>query len=306
MAVHDVHSKIVCFSQNTKFKAEKPYTTAFSVADQPGAIPSNHEFDPRDMIIHDVRKRGHFDLNTAGFQFMKHNISLTREDFDSNDTVEDRYYAEINSFTQKSLPRYSAIAFLEYEVCNLTQAFRSIHTTAVGRIESGASFFHMLQVTLPYVDHTSDHAVRRLEKALSSQYPELLEQPFEVLKQVHHAIERTRRRLIPFNIWRLLRGPNNDWPLALCDYRQVNPERDSLKNDILFREEAGENILLKYNDSHQCYYMSDQNVDDVIVFRNAETDSPNSARRLTVLVVLFSYSRFLFQSKSRKRPAVRS
>ena len=123
MAGRDVHSQIVYFSQNDKFKAEKPYTTAFSVADRPGAIPSNHDFDPRDMVIHDVRKHGHFDLNTAGFQFMKHNTSLTREDFDSIDIVEDRYYAEINDFVQKNLPQYSTVAFLEYEVCNISQVF---------------------------------------------------------------------------------------------------------------------------------------------------------------------------------------
>ena len=148
-------------------------------------------------------------------------------------------------------------------------------------------------MTLPHVDYTPDHAVRRLEKALGGQHQELLEQPFEVLKQVHHLNGRTRLRLIILSIWRLLKGPNNDWPLALCDYRTVNPERDSLTNDILFREEAGENILLKYNGAHQWYYMSDQDVDDVIVFRNADTDSPNSARRLTLLVVSYSYLRFI-------------
>ena len=123
MARRDVHSQILCFSQNDKFKAEKPFTTAFSVADQPGAIPSNRDYDPRDMVIHDVRKHDDFDLNTAGFRFIKHNTSLTRENFDSIDIVEDRYYAEINDFVQKLSPQYSAIAFLEYEVCNLPRNF---------------------------------------------------------------------------------------------------------------------------------------------------------------------------------------
>lgn len=92
---------------------------------------------------------------------------------------------------------------------------------------------------------------------------------------------------MPLSIWRLLRGLTNDWPLAPYDYRTVNPERDSSRNDILFREKAGENILLKYNDAHKWYTMSDQDIDDVIVFRNADTDSPNSARRSTPRVVPF-------------------
>lgn len=66
-----------------------------------------------------------------------------------------------------------------------------------------------------------------------------------------------------------------------------------MSNDILFREEAGEKMLLKFKGAHPWYYMSDQDVDDVIVFRNADSGSPNSARSLTLLVVSFSYLRFL-------------
>lgn len=152
MAGCDVHSKIVYFSQYETFKAEKPYTTAFSVADRPGAIPTNHEFDIRNMVIYNVRRHGHLDINTAGFQFMRYNTSLTREDFDSNNIVEDRYCTKINNFVQKILPQYSAIAFLEYEVCDPALALCGIlHITAVGRSISGASISRMLQVLRPHM-----------------------------------------------------------------------------------------------------------------------------------------------------------
>lgn len=78
---------------------------------------------PGDMVIHNVRKHSHFDLNTTGFKFLKHNTSLTREDFDSIDVVGHRYYAEVDNFVQKNHPLYSAVAFVEYEVYDLPRVF---------------------------------------------------------------------------------------------------------------------------------------------------------------------------------------
>ncbi len=81
------------------------------------------------------------------------------------------------------------------------------------------------------------------------------------------------------SIRRLLKGPNNDWPLDLGDHRTVDPFRDSVKNDILFREVAGENKPLKHNDSHRWYYVINQDVEDILVSRNVQTYSDDSSRK---------------------------
>ena len=69
------------------------------------------------------------------------------------------------------------------------------------------------------------------------------------------------------SIWRVLKGPNNDWPLALCDFQSVDPA-DAVLNDVLHEDSVGENELLYKDGGHKWYYLQDQQVDDLIVFRN--------------------------------------
>lgn len=73
------------------------------------------------------------------------------------------------------------------------------------------------------------------------------------------------------NVWRVLKGPNNDWPLALCDYQTIDSVTDVLPNDVLYRAYVGENDLLQKDSRHAWYYLSDQTVEDLIVFRNTDS-----------------------------------
>lgn len=75
------------------------------------------------------------------------------------------------------------------------------------------------------------------------------------------------------SVWRPLKGPNNDWPLALCDWTTIDQGADIRLNDGLRRDRIDENSLLHYSPSHKWYYIKDQTVEDLIVFR--QTDSTN-------------------------------
>ncbi len=72
-------------------------------------------------------------------------------------------------------------------------------------------------------------------------------------------------------MWRVLKGPNNDWPLALCDFSLINPE-DITLNDALHYKRVGENSLLHHSEAHRWYYLSDMREDDLIVFRNVDSE----------------------------------
>lgn len=73
-----------------------------------------------------------------------------------------------------------------------------------------------------------------------------------------------------FSVWRPLIGPNNDWPLALCDWTTINQETDIVLNDAIRRDRIDENSLLHFNEGHAWYYMKNQTADDLLVFRNAD------------------------------------
>lgn len=73
------------------------------------------------------------------------------------------------------------------------------------------------------------------------------------------------------SIWKVLEGPNNDWPLTVCDAKSVDLAADFTANDVINEQTVGENGLMHYSPSHKWYYLADQEVDDLIVFRNANS-----------------------------------
>jgi len=79
------------------------------------------------------------------------------------------------------------------------------------------------------------------------------------------------------NVWRPLIGPNDDWPLAVCDYSSINIGKDVTPADRLFEDRLGENQLLFHSEQHKWYYIEKQETQDLLVFRN--TDSTGQRAR---------------------------
>jgi hypothetical protein len=75
----------------------------------------------------------------------------------------------------------------------------------------------------------------------------------------------------PRSVWRPLTGPTDDWPLALCDYTTIDTGEDIRLNDAIRRDLVGEGSLLHYNEAHRWYYFKDQGVNDLLVFRNSDS-----------------------------------
>lgn len=75
------------------------------------------------------------------------------------------------------------------------------------------------------------------------------------------------------SLWRVLKGPTNDWPLALCDYRSVDVEHDTIASDIVVAHGDGsvENSLIYFDKKQEWFYRSDMDIEDIIIFR--QTDS---------------------------------
>ena len=79
-------------------------------------------------------------------------------------------------------------------------------------------------------------------------------------------------------MWRPLIGPNNDWPLALCDYTSLDVGHDIVTADLLHYNRVGENQLLYPNKNHRWYYIEDQQPDDIMVFRNIDSTGKRASR----------------------------
>lgn len=57
----------------------------------------------------------------------------------------------------------------------------------------------------------------------------------------------------------------------MCDYTTINPSTDIRINDAIRRDRVDENAILHFNEKHKWYFMRDQSVEDLIVFRNADS-----------------------------------
>jgi hypothetical protein len=71
-------------------------------------------------------------------------------------------------------------------------------------------------------------------------------------------------------VWKPLRGPLRDWPLAICDYSTLSRD-DLIQVDEVHREGILESNSVQYNTSQKWYYLSDQTADEVLIFRSADS-----------------------------------
>lgn len=88
------------------------------------------------------------------------------------------------------------------------------------------------------------------------------------------------------SVWRPLVGPNDDWPLAVCDDATVDAERDVMAADRLHTNWVGENQILFPNARHRWYYVRGQRPDQLLVFRN--TDSTGLRASMYIFLLFFN------------------
>lgn len=83
----------------------------------------------------------------------------------------------------------------------------------------------------------------------------------------------------PFDnsVWRPLRGPVFDHPLAVCDYRTV-PFNDRVPTDIIFPDYLGETYNFWPNPAHRWYYLDGQQADEVLLVKcfDSKTETESS------------------------------
>jgi hypothetical protein len=75
------------------------------------------------------------------------------------------------------------------------------------------------------------------------------------------------------SVWRVLRGPNRDWPLAVCDHTTLDLKNDVEFCDFVGREYVTEGLEFYHSPNHVWYFVEDQMPNEVIVFNNCHSRS---------------------------------
>ena len=64
-----------------------------------------------------------------------------------------------------------------------------------------------------------------------------------------------------------------DWPLAVCDAETVDFENDTMAGDVVDRDAVFENTQVHYNPQQKWYYLANQIPSELLIFKNADSES---------------------------------
>ena len=218
--------------------AEKP---AYYRIDPPPGVPRwNGIDDPREVSIEDARGReSEFTLDRNGFALVKAPTAVA--DFYDPEQIKRVYYPEVERILRDTLAA-SRVFIFDHNVRNggrpdLAPPSRQVHN-----------------------DHTVNSAPRRVRDHLGPDADELLKHRFGIV-----------------NVWRPLRGPVLDSPLALCDARSFTDD-DLIASDLVYAHVRGETSRVEYKPTHRWYYFSEMQADEALLIRIHDSASDGRAR----------------------------
>jgi len=242
--VHTTTTALYYLKDKPEYKVEKPFVFNMPMGGIPGAKQMNLEYERRDsVVLIDIRGREEqFKIDQYGFELVKHDTSFTYEDFDDELAIRSIYYQEIEELVKKKLGACKAKVF------DHTRRMRMPEVKGCGTPSARKPLLSV------HIDQTPESSFARLKMFLPNEAASLQGKRFQVI-----------------NVWRPLFGPLQDSPLALCDYRTINPNRDLVGTDLIFPHYIGENYNLNYNPDHKFYFVDKQKVNEVWMFKNEDT-----------------------------------
>jgi len=91
------------------------------------------------------------------------------------------------------------------------------------------------------------------------------------------ADELLKGRVQVINLWRPIRGPLRDAPLAVCDAGSV-AFGDLVPSDLVYQDRVGETYAVTYNPNHRWFYVSEMQPDEALLLKCFDSKTDGSAR----------------------------
>jgi len=185
-------------------------------------------------------------LDREGFSLVHHDTAVT--DFYDDEEVKAIYYPEVE--------RTLKVA---------TGADRVLITGHITRRRVPGAENSWTSIRQPlarvHVDNTARSGPQRLRDLLLEDAEELL-----------------RGRVQIVNLWRPIRGPVKDSPLAVCDANSVS-FGDLVPSDLIIApHRVSETYLLSYNSAHRWFYVPEMGVDEALLLKCFDSKTDGRAR----------------------------
>jgi hypothetical protein len=215
---------------------QRPFTYAREMP--PGGAPETVCFESHAVQVRDLRTGGQLRLDEQGAMLGCWPTRVQR--FDDADCIRERYYPESAEIIRAALGATSVVVF-DHNLRRGGPAGPDGDAHAIGR-----------PVHHAHTDYTPRSALERLRNELGPQ------------------AEAQISRYLQVNLWRPIRGPVRDAPLALCDARSVAP--NALRAvELRYPQRTGEIYYLMHDPGQRWYFASDMTVDEAWLFKNFDT-----------------------------------
>jgi hypothetical protein len=197
--------------------------------------------------IFDVRPiASSLSLEREGFQLVTAASSI--DDFYNEEAVRARYYPEAVSLLEELTGASRVIVFdhtIRRRIPGATDRSHGIPRQPASRVHN---------------DYTVKSGPQRVLDLLGEEAGELLHRRFSVV-----------------NLWRPIRGPIEDAPLAVADARSVKRE-DLVATDLVYPDRIGEIYYVKFSPSHRWFYAPAMREDEMMLIKCFDSADDGRAR----------------------------
>jgi hypothetical protein len=184
-------------------------------------------------------------LDEEGFEFRDHKTAVT--DFYDEMQIKKVYYPEIERLLTEVTGGEKIVIF--------DHTIRSIPRVKAGATGMREPTRHV------HNDYTEESGPQRVRDLLPPQEAE----------------RRLKQHFLEINVWRPIRGPLQDAPLAVCDARSIAPQ-DRISCDLIYRDRLTETYSFNYRPDHRWYYYPEMQRDEALLFKGYDSDLRAKAR----------------------------
>ncbi len=225
--------------------AEKPRN--YTYEPPPGVAQTNTVYEPHALPIFDARSvAGHLSLDEEGLALIQHRSAVT--DFYDEDSLKRIYYPEAERLVADAIGASRVLVFdhtIRRRVTGTEDRTVGVPRQPVPRVHN---------------DYTEKSGPQRVRDLLGDEADALLRHRFAVV-----------------NVWRPIRGPLRDAPLAVCDARSVAPA-DFVATDLIYKDRVGETYAVRHSPNHRWLYVPEMRTDEVLLLKCYDSAADGRAR----------------------------
>jgi hypothetical protein len=213
----------------------------------PGEPKSNIVPEPHSLPVHDIRPNsGTVSLDREGFALVQQKSAV--KDFYDDDEVKTVYYPEAERLIKAATGADRVFVF-----------DHTVRKRVPGSADSRDGGPRQ-PVARVHVDHTEKSGPQRVRDLIPEEAETLLQGRVQII-----------------NLWRPIRGPLLDSPLAVCDARTVKPA-ELVGSDLVYPNRVGETYSVKYNPDHQWFYVPGMTADEILLLKCFDSRTDGRAR----------------------------